>query len=41
MEIKEIGKNKTYNSLLDRNLSYYNQQELKTGFRCICEVLNN
>nr|WP_240961765.1 SUMF1/EgtB/PvdO family nonheme iron enzyme [Nonlabens sp. Ci31] len=38
MEIKEIGKNKTYNSMLDRNLSYYNQQELKTGFRCICEV---
>jgi hypothetical protein len=41
MEIKEIGKNKTYNSMLDRNLSYYNQQELKTGFRCICEVVKN
>jgi formylglycine-generating enzyme required for sulfatase activity len=41
MEIKEIGKDKTYNSMLDRNLSYYKQQELKTGFRCICEVVNN
>lgn len=41
MEIKEIGKYKTYNSMLDRNLSYYNQQELKTGFRCICEVVKN
>ncbi|PPK95018.1 sulfatase-modifying factor enzyme 1 [Nonlabens xylanidelens] len=38
-EIKEIGKDKTYNAMLDRNLSYYQQSELKTGFRCICEII--
>ena len=39
MEIKEIAKDGIYNSLLDRRLEYYDQEELKTGFRCICEIL--
>ena len=40
MEIKEIAKDGIYNSLLDRRLEYYDQEELKTGFRCICEILD-
>ncbi|MEN8897403.1 MAG: SUMF1/EgtB/PvdO family nonheme iron enzyme [Nonlabens sp.] len=38
LEIKEIAKDTVFNAMLDRRLSYYEQEELKTGFRCICEV---
>lgn len=39
LEIKEIAKDTVFNAMLDRRLSYYDQNELKTGFRCICEVV--
>lgn len=39
LEIKEIAQDTTYNAMLDRRLSYYDQNELKTGFRCICEII--
>ncbi len=38
MELKEIGKNNIYRPLFNTPLQYYTAAELKTGFRCICEV---
>ncbi len=38
MELKEIGKDKTYRPLFNTPLAFYEADRLKTGFRCICEV---
>lgn len=39
LEMNEIGKDKVYNAMLDNKLSYYEEDELRNGFRCICEIL--
>ncbi|AZQ43965.1 SUMF1/EgtB/PvdO family nonheme iron enzyme [Nonlabens ponticola] len=41
MELNEIGQDKVYNPLFNEPLQYYEPSELKTGFRCVCEVDNN
>ncbi|WP_055412329.1 SUMF1/EgtB/PvdO family nonheme iron enzyme [Nonlabens sp. YIK11] len=38
LELKEIGQDGTYLPLFNQPLQYYDRAELKTGFRCVCEV---
>lgn len=38
MELKEIAQDGEYLPLFNMPLQFYNKNELKTGFRCVCEV---
>jgi formylglycine-generating enzyme required for sulfatase activity len=39
LEMKEIAQDQVYNPLFNTPLQYYQPQELKTGFRCVCEIV--
>ncbi|SCY14702.1 Sulfatase-modifying factor enzyme 1 [Nonlabens sp. Hel1_33_55] len=38
LELKEIAQNGTYLPLFNVPLQFYDEAQLKTGFRCVCEV---
>ena len=38
LELREIAQNGTYLPLFNVPLQYYEEANLKTGFRCVCEV---